>query len=233
MLSADEAIVTRRSIRAFLDKPVPRGTVEDILAVAARAPSGTNMQPWRAVVMTGEALSTFGKALEALSLQGVSGAAQYAYYPPAFREPYLSRRRKVGFDMYATLGIQKGDKQRMQEQHARNFTFFDAPVGLMFTIDGDLELGSWLDYGMFLQNVMIAARARGLDTCPQAAFIVYHNEIRKLLGLPDDQRIVSGMALGYRDPDAPVNLFETVREPVSAFTTFIDRLPDMPEASGD
>ncbi|MCZ8374912.1 MAG: nitroreductase [Beijerinckiaceae bacterium] len=225
MLSADEAILTRKSIRAFLDTPVPRETVEEILAVAARAPSGTNMQPWRATVLTGVARTEFCRRLEALALEGEAGTPQYAYYPPVFREPYLTRRRKVGYDLYATLGIQKGDKARMHAQHARNFTFFDAPVGLIFTIDDDLELGSWLDYGMFLQNVMIAARARGLDTCPQAAFITYHREIRDLLAIPADQRIVCGMALGHRDPAAPENLFETVREPVPAFATFLETLP--------
>jgi nitroreductase len=225
MLSADEAILTRKSIRAFLDTPVPRQTVEEILAVAARAPSGTNMQPWRAIVLTGAACAEFGRAIEQLALTGDPGTPQYAYYPPVFREPYLARRRKVGYDLYATLGIQKGDKARMHAQHARNFTFFDAPVGLIFTIDDDLELGSWLDYGMFLENVMIAARARGLDTCPQAAFITYHREIRDLLAIPADQRIVCGMALGHRDPEAPENLFETLREPVSAFATFLETLP--------
>ncbi|WP_284178766.1 nitroreductase [Rhabdaerophilum sp. SD176] len=225
MLSADEAILTRKSIRAFLDKPVPRETVEEILAVAARAPSGTNMQPWRATVLTGAARTEFCHRLEALALEGEAGTPQYAYYPPVFREPYLTRRRKVGYDLYATLGIQKGDKARMHGQHAKNFTFFNAPVGLIFTIDDDLELGSWLDYGMFLENVMIAARARGLDTCPQAAFITYHREIRDLLAIPADQRIVCGMALGHRDPEAPENLFETQREPVSAFATFLETLP--------
>lgn len=225
MLNADEAILTRKSIRAFLDTPVPRETVEEILAVAARAPSGTNMQPWRATVLTGAARTEFCRAIEKLALAGEAGTPQYAYYPPVFREPYLARRRKIGYDLYATLGIQKGDKARMHAQHARNFTFFDAPVGLIFTIDDDLELGSWLDYGMFLQNVMIAARARGLDTCPQAAFITYHREIRDLLAIPADQRIVCGMALGHRDPEAPENLFETLREPISAFATFFDTLP--------
>jgi nitroreductase len=225
MLDADEAIVTRRSVRQYLETPVPPAMVEEILAVASRAPSGTNMQPWRAYVMTGAALKQFGTTLESIALKGESGTPQYAYYPPTFREPYLGRRRAVGWALYGALGIEKGDKARMHAQHARNFTFFDAPVGMIFTIDDDLELGSWLDYGMFLQNVMVAARARGLDTCPQAAFITYHQEIRRLLGIPAEQRIVCGMALGYRHPDAPEARFETDREPVSAFTTFVERLP--------
>lgn len=225
MLDADQAIVTRRSVRQYLETPVPRATVEEILAVASRAPSGTNMQPWRVFVMTGAALAQFGATLEALALAGEGGSPQYAYYPPTFREPYLGRRRSVGWALYGALGIEKGEKARMHAQHAKNFSFFKAPVGMIFTIDDDLELGSWLDYGMFLQNVMVAARARGLDTCPQAAFIAYHHEIRRLLGIPADQRIVSGMALGYRHPDAPEARFETEREPVSGFTTFVETLP--------
>lgn len=225
MLSADEAIRSRRSVRLFTDQPVSKAEVSEILELAARAPSGTNMQPWKVQVLMGEALKTFGRTIEDIALNGEAGTPQYAYYPPEFREPYLGRRRQVGWALYGALGIQKGDKARMHAQHARNFVFFDAPVGLIFTIDDDLELGSWLDYGMFLQNVMIAARARGLDTCPQAAFITFHREIRALLALPADQRIVCGMALGHRHPEAPENRFDTVREPVSAFATFVEALP--------
>ena len=219
-----EAITTRRSIRAFLDKPVAQKTIEAILEVASRAPSGTNMQPWQVTVLTGEALKKAADTLEALANSGEEGTPNYKYYPMEFREPYLGRRRKVGFDMYAALGIQKGDKARMHHQHVQNFRFFDAPVGLFFFIDADLELGSWLDYGMFIQNVMVAARAFGLDTCPQAAFTRYHAEINTLLGLGDDKKLVCGMALGYADMSAPINTFPITREPVANFTRFLDRL---------
>jgi nitroreductase len=223
--AVDAAIRSRRSIRAFLSKPVARADIEAILEAAARAPSGTNMQPWRVIVLTGAALRDFCAGIQLRVASGEPAEAQYSYYPPTFREPYLARRRKVGWDLYGALGIVKGDKTRMAAQHARNFDFFDAPVGMMFTIDADLELGSWLDYGMFLENIMIAARGRGLDTCAQAAFVGYHKTIRALLGLGEDQHIVCGMALGYADMTAPENTFETTREPVADFARFIDTLP--------
>lgn len=221
----DEAIVSRRSIRAFLSTPVPRADIEAILEVAARAPSGTNMQPWKAIVLTGKALHDFGGAIRALALAGDAGEAQYRYYPPQFREPYLSRRRKVGWDLYSSLGIARGETEKMIRQTARNFIFFDAPVGIVFTIDADLELGSWLDYGMFLQNIMVAARGRGLDTCAQAAFVHYHKPIREMLGLTEQDHIVCAMALGYADMAASENNFATEREPVAGFTRFMDELP--------
>jgi nitroreductase len=219
-----EAITSRRSIRAFLDKPVAQDTIEKILEASARAPSGTNMQPWQVTVLTGAALKKVADTLEGLANSGEEGTPNYKYYPMEFREPYLGRRRKVGFDMYGALGIQKGDKARMHHQHVQNFRFFDAPVGLFFHIDADLELGSWLDYGMFIQNVMIAARAFGLDSCPQAAFTRYHNEINALLGLGADKKLVCGMALGYADTTAPINTFPVEREPVASFTRFVEKL---------
>ena len=223
--AVDAAIIERRSIRAFLPTPVPLDLVRHILAVSARAPSGTNMQPWQAIVLTGEALTTFCDRIEALSLSAAPVKPQYSYYPPQFREPYLGRRRKVGWDLYGSLGITKGDTEAMKRQHARNFRFFDAPVGIICTIDADLELGSWLDYGMFLQNIMIAARGAGLDTCPQAAFATYHEEIRALLGIPAERSVVCGVALGYADRGAPENNFPTERESVADFTRFLDQLP--------
>lgn len=225
VLPADEAIRSRRSIRAYLAREVPREMITRILEVASRAPSGTNMQPWHVVVLTGEALRKVADDLEKRALAGEEGHWQYAYYPKAFRDPYLSRRRKVGWDMYARIGIQKGDNEAMLRQAAQNFRFFDAPVGLFFFIDGDLELGSWLDHGMFVQNVMIAARGYGLDTCPQAAFVRYHQPIAEMLNVPPMHRLVCGMALGYANHDADINDFTTEREPVEGFTQFMDELP--------
>lgn len=225
VLPADEAIRSRRSIRAYLKRDVPREMITRILEVASRAPSGTNMQPWHVVVLTGDALRAVADDLEARVLAGEEGHWQYAYYPKEFRDPYLSRRRKVGWDMYARIGIKKGDAEKMLHQSAQNFRFFDAPVGLFFYIDGDLELGSWLDHGMFIQNVMIAARGFGLDTCPQAAFVRYHQRIAEMLNVPPLHRLVCGMALGYADPSADINDFATEREPVEGFTQFMDVLP--------
>ncbi|MFG1179307.1 nitroreductase [Xanthobacter versatilis] len=223
-ISAEEAIRSRRSIRAFLPTPVGDETVGAILELAARAPSGTNIQPWQVLVLRGEPLAALTGELHALSLAGDPGTEEFAYYPRQWREPYLSRRRKVGWDLYGTLGIAKGDSERMRQQLARNFLFFDAPVGLIFTIDRDLERGSWLDYGMFLQNIMIAARAFGLHTCPQAAFNAYGPVIAKRLAIPDTQMVVCGMALGYADAAAPENHLDTEREPLKSFVRVIDAL---------
>lgn len=223
-LTAEEAILSRRSVRAFLPNPVPRPLLVRILELAARAPSGSNIQPWQVIVLTGTPLARLGAELRALSLSGDPGTEEYAYYPRRWREPYLGRRRKVGFDLYGSLGIPRGDRARMAQQMARNFVFFDAPVGLFFTMDRDMETGSWLDYGMFLENIMIAARGFGLDTCPQAAFNQYGHVITQRLAIPADRMLVCGMALGYADPDAPENRFPVEREPVEAFARFVDDL---------
>jgi nitroreductase len=219
----DDAILSRRSVRAFLDRPVPREVVTDILEVASRAPSGTNTQPWQVVVLTGEPkLELSRKILEAFDDPAVATEhrEEYHYYPVEWVSPYLERRRKVGWDLYGLLGIGKGDKARMHAQHGRNYAFFDAPVGLIFTIDRVMRQGSWLDYGMFLQNIMVAARARGLDTCPQAAFTHFHRVIAEQLALPSERMVVCGMSLGYADPEARENQLVTEREPVSSFTRF-------------
>ena len=226
--AVDAAIASRRSLRAFLPTPVPRQTIEDILAVAARAPSGVNTQPWKVTVLTGAAKDGLSKKIlaahDANAAAGSTGAdvGEYAYYPTEWVSPYIERRRKVGWDLYGLLGIAKTDKARMHAQHGRNYQFFDAPVGLIFTIDRILRQGSWLDYGMFLQNIMTAARGRGLDTCPQAAFIGFHKIIREELALPDSEMVVCGMSLGYADMNAPENQLITEREPAAAFTRFVE-----------
>lgn len=220
----DQSILTRRSVRAYLDRQVPRETIEAILAVASRAPSGTNIQPWRAYVLTGDAKARLSADVLAAyddPHRDEKYREEYPYYPRSWVAPYIDRRRKVGWDLYGLLKIAREDKARMHAQHARNFRFFDAPVGLIFTIDRILEQGSWLDYGMFLQNVMVAARARGLDTCPQAAFTQFHAVIATHLQLPPEQMVVCGMALGYADPDAVANRLRTEREPVQDFARFL------------
>lgn len=214
------AIASRRSIRAFLPTPVPQETVERILDIAARAPSGTNMQPWRGYALAGEPLRRLCAALVAEAMAGTPVEAEYRYYPEAFFEPYLSRRRKVGWDLYGLLGIARGEGEKMKRQHARNFEFFGAPVGIVFTIDRRLEIGSWLDYGIFLGNVMTAARGFGLDTCPQAAFAPHHRTIREHLAIPAEEVVVCGMALGHADPAAPVNTLVTERVPARGFCAF-------------
>ncbi len=223
--AVEAAITSRRSIRAFLPTPVPRETVERILEVASRAPSGTNTQPWKVHVLTGAAKDRLSRAVRAAyddPAERARHTEEYAYYPTQWVSPYVDRRRKVGWDLYGLLGIGKADKVRMHEQHGRNYAFFDAPVGLIFTIDRVMQQGSWLDYGMFLQNVMVAARARGLDTCPQAAFTQFHRVIERELVLPPSEMVVCGMSLGHADPDAPENQLVTEREPVCGFARFHD-----------
>jgi LAO/AO transport system ATPase len=217
--AVDRAITTRRSVRAFLPRPVPRATVERILAVASRAPSGTNTQPWKVYVLAGKAKERLTRAVAAAYDAGAS-TREFDYYPTKWFEPYLARRRRIGWDLYGLLGIGRGEKAKMHAQHRRNYLFFDAPVGLVFTIDRDLERGSWLDYGMFLENVMVAARARGLDTCPQAAWMEFPKQIADALGLPAGEQVVCGMSLGYANPDAAENRLVTEREPVAGFARF-------------
>jgi len=219
----DRMMVGRRSVRAFLPQAVAYGTVYEILNAARRAPSGVNTQPWQVRVLAGEPLRKFCDRLCEVVDDPVKSAQhqyEYAYYPHEWASPYLERRRQVGWALYGLLGIQRGDHLRMHAQNRRNFRFFDAPVGLIFTIDRVLQQGSWLDYGMFLQNVMLAARARGLETCPQAAFAQFHRVITEALEIPEHQMLVCGMALGYADPVAIENTLETPREAVDQFAFF-------------
>ena len=219
----DAAIASRRSLRAFLPTPVPRSEIEEILQVSARAPSGTNMQPWKVYVTMGETKQRLSDAvLAAHNDPSFKREQTYKYYPTPLFEPYLSRRRAVGWGLYSLLGIEKGEKEKMHNQHGRNYTFFDAPVGLMFTIDERLEIGSWLDYGMFLQNIMTAARGRGLDTCPQAAFAPFHKVIKPVLNIPESEVVVCGMAIGHADMSQPENTLVSEREPLSEFAVFMD-----------
>ena len=221
-MHALEAIATRRSVRAFRPDPVPPEIVREILEVSARAPSGTNMQPWKARVVTGAARERLVRAALAAGANGAALKAEYKYYPDRFPEPYLSRRRKVGWDLYGLLGIQRGERDKMRVQHARNQMFFDAPVGIIFSVDRVLEIGSWLDYGMFLENVMVAARSFGLHSCPQVAWTPYHGVVREVLGMPEEEVVVCGMALGYEDEDAVENSLRTERAALSDWVWFHD-----------
>jgi nitroreductase len=217
----DQAIASRRSVRRFLPAEVPRSEIEAILDVAGRAPSGTNMQPWNGYVVVGTAKNELCEAvLKAFDAEDPGNKQEVQYYPDEFFEPYLSRRRKVGWDLYGRLGIARGEGAKMKAQHRRNFEFFDAPVGMIFTIHRRLATGSWLDYGMFLENIMVAARGRGLDTCAQAAWTHYHGAIRPVLGLAEDEVVVCGMALGYADPEAPENALATERVESNRFMSW-------------
>jgi len=219
----DDIMIGRRSLRAFLPKAVPQEMIADLLLAAGRAPSGTNTQPWHVHVLQGQTRDKLvNETCKAFDANQPHSPLEYHYYPEKFFEPYLARRRKVGWDLYGLLGIAKGDVEKTRVQHRRNYELFDAPVALMFSIDRRLATGSWLDCGMFIQNVMLAARARGLETCPQAAWIDYHETVRAVIGLDPEHTLICGMALGYADHDALVNTLVTERAALEEFVRFYD-----------
>ena len=224
----DQTILQRMSARAFTQQAVSRELLQSILEVASRAPSGTNTQPWRVYVLQGEARNGLVKkvcAVHDAMREDPSLAAQYKeeydYYPEKWVSPFIDRRRENGWSLYGLLGIGKGDKDKMHAQHQRNYTFFDAPVGLMFTVDKVMGRGSLLDYGMFLQNIMLSAQAHGLATCPQAAWNGFAKIVLPHIGAGDNEMMVCGMALGYADSGDVVNTFHTPRVPAEQFTTWL------------
>jgi nitroreductase len=216
----DEALARRRSIRAFKPDPVPRALVEELLELAARAPSGTNVQPWKVHIVGGDVRRKLED--EVLSHRETRPDDARAEFPREGKrkEPYLSRMRKLGKDMYTLIGIPKGDETANWNQWGRNYKFFDAPVGLIFTIDKDLDRMSYVDLGIFLQTFMLVAKSRGLDTCAQGAWNNFWSVTRRVLQVPDDQYIVCGVSLGYADEASPVNGLVSEREPVASFATF-------------
>jgi len=227
-LTVAEAISSRMSVRAFTKQPVAHETLKGILNLAARAPSGTNTQPWKVYVLQGEALKDLcGKVCDAFeSIAANPDLAKeyqpaYDYYPAKWFSPYIDRRRENGWGLYGLLGITKGDKDKMHAQHRKNFEAFGAPVCLFFTIDKELGKGSMLDYGMFLQNIMVAAKGEGLDTCPQAAWNDYTKIILPMIGAKENEMLVCGMALGYADKNDVVNTFHTPRAKLDEFVTWL------------
>ena len=227
--SVDAAIENRYSVRAFRPDAVPRDLLTDILRVARRAPSGTNAQPWKVYVLQGAQRDTLVQQVSAAHDEvrdhperADNYRETYDYYPRQWVEPYLSRRRQNGWSLYGLLGIQKGDTERMYAQHHQNYRLFGAPVALMFTLDRVMGQGSLVDYGMFLQNIMIAARARGLHTCAQGAWNPYASIVLPLIGAGPDEMLVCGMALGYADADALINTYSTPREAVEGFVRWVE-----------
>lgn len=222
-ISAREAIASRRSVRGFLPTPIPRETVEAILELAARAPSGSNIQPWHVYVCMGDARKRISAAVQdAYETNVAEHKEEYQYYPRTWREPYQARRRKIGKDLYSLLNITREDKAGMRRHFGRNYDFFGAPVGIFFTMDRDMEIGSWLDLGMFMQNVMTAARIYGLETCAQQAHAQFHRIICPIMGIPESQMLICGMALGYEDRDEPANRLVTERAPLQQFARFVE-----------
>ena len=218
----DEAIRSRLSVRSYTDQKVSKQDVYALLEVARFAPSGTNTQPWNVYAISGEAKDAMSAAILAdYDAGGERQSREYDYYPKDWFEPYLGRRRACGWGLYGALGIRREDKDLMHAQHGKNYLFFGAPVGLIFTINRRLNIGSWLDSGMFLQNVMTAARGRGLHTCAQASLANYPDIIREHITISEQEMVYCGMALGYADMQAPENIWRTERESVDTFTQFI------------
>ena len=214
---------TRRSIRAYKPDPVPRETLRDIVELGGQAPSGSNIQPWQVHVLTGATLKRVGDAIQRAFLNDEPGHTRdYDYYTDPIEEPYLARRRQCGWGLYGTLGIGRGDHAKSKAYRARNYNFFGAPAGLIFTIDRKGERGSWLDYGMFLQTIMLAARARGLHTCAEAAIASYPDVVRCELNITRDRIVICGMAIGYADPGHVVNTFRPPRIALEDYATFMD-----------
>ena len=227
--AVDAAITSRMSVRAFTKQPVERATIEHLLQLASRAPSGTNCQPWRVYVLQGtsqarlvEQVCAAHNAIRANPALAAEYVEEYDYYPQKWVSPYIDRRRENGWGLYGLLDIGKADKDKMHAQHQRNFRFFDAPVGLMFTVSRVLGRGSLVDYGAFLENIMVAARGHGLHTCPQAAWNGFAKIILPHIGAGPDEMLVCGMALGYADESALVNTFHTPRVPAQDFTTWLE-----------
>lgn len=219
-MKVSEALLKRTSTRAYLAKPVERRTIEKLLDLARHAPSGANTQPWQVAIVAGKKKQELQAKIEQAFWAGESSRKDYNYYPEKWFAPYKQRRTDCGAQLYKALKIERHDKQKRKEQWAANYRAFDAPVMLLFFIDSELATGSYVDYGMFLQSLMLAAVEEGLATCPQAALAEHPDIVRESLDYPDNMLLLCGMALGYEDPAAPVNNYRTPREEVECFTRF-------------
>lgn len=218
-MNVSQAVDSRRSVRAFLDRPVDLERLRDVLERAARAPSGGNLQPWRLFVLSGDALSRFKEAMQArLNTRPTPDLPlDYEIYPSALGEPYRSERFAIGEAMYAELGIAREDKAGRRQQFANNYRFFGAPVALFCYVDRGMGPPQWSDLGMYLQTVMLLLRERGLDSCAQECWSVYHREVAAQLSPPDDWMLFCGMAIGHADPNAAVNRLRSRRLPLDQF----------------
>jgi nitroreductase len=219
-MNVSDALQKRKSTRAFIDREVSVETVKEILNAARFAPSGVNSQPWQVAVVTGEKKQALCSLMEKAFRESGKSKMDYSYYPDEWIEPYRSRRIATGAQMYSILNITREDKQKQTEQWAKNYQAFGAPVVLFFFIDPIMNKGSYVDYGMFLQSIMLAAVEKGLATCPQAALGEYPDIVKKELGYPEDYLLIAGMAMGYEDKEAVVNSYRTSREAVEDFTRF-------------
>ncbi|MCC5797149.1 MAG: nitroreductase [Methylophaga sp.] len=219
-MSVKDALLKRHSVRAFLPTPISQQQISNLLDLARYAPSGANTQPWQVAVVMGETKQLLSQLIQTAFEQGEPAEPDYSYYPSQWQSPYIDRRRACGLQLYQSLSIEKADKQAQRQQWAANYRAFDAPVMLLFFMDNSMQTGSFLDFGMFLQSLMLAATEQGLATCPQAALAEYPAQVKQLLGYADDSILLCGMALGYEDNSAAVNQYRTERASVTSFTRF-------------
>jgi len=221
-MKVSEALATRKSVRAFKPDPVPAGTIRAILEQAARAPSGGNLQPWKVYALLGDARDELVRRVaERRKEKAMGELPEYHIYPPGLTEPYKTRRFRIGEAMYATMNIPREDKMARLGFFQGNWEFFGAPVGLIFTIDRQMQQGQWSDLGMYLQSIMLLAREYGLHTCPQEAWAVWHSVIRDYLSVPENEMIFCGMAIGHADESHPVNGLVSERAPLEEYAKIL------------
>lgn len=222
-MNINDAVRTRRSVRAFLDKPLPDGILRDVLALAARSPSGGNLQPWRLFVLSDKALVDFRQRMQRRLRETPEGEpVEYNVYPPQLGEPYRSERYKIGEQLYSLIGIPREDKAGRKRQFARNYDFFGAPAALFCFVDRNMGPPQWSDLGMYLQTVMLLLREHGLDSCPQECWSSYHQTVADFVNAPKEWMLFCGMAIGYADPYAPINQLASQRLPLEQFASFLD-----------
>lgn len=222
-ISVDQAIIQRRAKRGFLDRPVSMETVKDILSVARYAPSSSNIQPWKCFVLSGKAKERISsKAVDIYRAGPERLTPEYAFFPSTLDEPYFARFNVFRGQLGDAVGVPRSDKYGRLKDNERQFRFFNAPIGLIFSMDRRLEWSSFICYGCFLQSVMLAARARGLDTCTQQIWSLQNPLLRSELGIPESDLVVAGMALGYADNDRPENNMENYKLEVEEFTSFFN-----------
>jgi len=221
-MQVTQAIKQRHSTRAFLDKPVEKSTIETILDTAKHAPSGVNMQPWEVLVVTGQSKASLSNKMVDAYKRGQTEKMDYHYYPKTWIDPFKTRRFETGMKLYQALDISREEKEKRMEQWLANYRAFDAPVMLLFLIDNSLETGSYMDYGMFLQNIMLMAEEMGLATCPQGAIAEFPTLIKQHFNIDENKKLIGGMALGFEDTEHPVNQYRTERSSLEAFCSFYD-----------
>ena len=216
-MNVTEAVVRRKSVRAFTDEPVSDDVLRELLTTASRAPSGGNVQPWRIVVVNGESMTRFREFIS----QRQPGRPAYDIYPPNLHEPYRSSRFKIGEDMYASIGVGRDDKEGRLAQFAKNLDFFGAPAAIFCFIDRKMGPPQWSDLGMYLQTFMLLAQEAGLDTCPQEAWAVHEPAVMEFAEVPEELQLFCGVAIGTADPDHPINGVQSEREPFDVFARFV------------